>query len=125
MPYCREGSLIVCPLLFLLVGCGAKIECDSIETRNAVLQAVSNDHRNPLRDFAAKSNSGNAGSEKPLYLLGQRMVTTSASADKRTLKCSGPISAAVGDTKATKEVTFTVQQSSDGKISVSVDPFQF
>jgi len=33
--------------------------------------------------------------------------------------------AAVGDIKATKEVTFTVQQSSDGKISVAVDPFQF
>ncbi len=34
-------------------------------------------------------------------------------------------SAVVGDIKATKEVTFAVQQSSDGKISVSVDPFQF
>jgi hypothetical protein len=38
---------------------------------------------------------------------------------------SGGISAAVGDIKATKEVTFTAQQSADGKISVSVDPFQF
>jgi hypothetical protein len=37
---------------------------------------------------------------------------------------SGGISAAVGDIKATKEVTFTAQQSA-GKISVSVDPFQF
>ena len=45
--------------------------------------------------------------------------------DKLTVKCSGGISAAVGDIKATKEITFTVQQSSDGKISVSVDPFQF
>ena len=57
--------------------------------------------------------------------LATRIVTTSTSNDKLTLKCSGAISAAVGDTKATKEVTFTVQQSSDGKLSVSVDPFQF
>jgi hypothetical protein len=31
----------------------------------------------------------------------------------------------VGDTKASKEVVFTVQQPPDGKITVSVDPFQF
>jgi hypothetical protein len=30
-----------------------------------------------------------------------------------------------GETKAMKEVNFTVQQSSDGKITVSVVPFQF
>jgi hypothetical protein len=41
------------------------------------------------------------------------------------VKCSGGISAAVDDTKATKEVTFTVQQSSDGNISVSIDPIKF
>jgi len=64
-------------------------------------------------------------STKPLYLLGEKIVTTSTSADKRTLKCSGSISVTVGDTKASKEVNFTVQQSSDGKIDVSVDPFQF
>jgi hypothetical protein len=31
----------------------------------------------------------------------------------------------VGDTKASKEVHFTVQQAADGKMSVSVVPFQF
>jgi hypothetical protein len=31
----------------------------------------------------------------------------------------------VGDTKASKKIDFTVQQSSDGKLSVSVAPFQF
>jgi hypothetical protein len=53
------------------------------------------------------------------------MVTTSTSKDKRTLQCSGGISVAVGDLKATKEINFTVQRSSDGKLSVSVAPFQF
>lgn len=53
------------------------------------------------------------------------MVTESISHDKRTLACSGSMSVAVGDAKASKTINFTVQQSSDGKISVSVAPFQF
>jgi hypothetical protein len=31
----------------------------------------------------------------------------------------------VGDTTASKEVNFTVQQSPDGKLTVAVEPFQF
>ncbi|WP_212296704.1 hypothetical protein [Bradyrhizobium sp. AUGA SZCCT0160] len=130
-------SLVCWTLLFLVVssGCIAAPECDSIETRKAVLQFVLDDGNNPLVSYAARnSTTGKASadatsqdskSEKPLYQLGQRMVTTSKSKDKLTVKCSGEISAAVGDIKATKEVTFTVQQSSDGTTSVSVDPFQF
>ncbi|MGA2058749.1 MAG: hypothetical protein ABSG88_26065, partial [Bradyrhizobium sp.] len=60
-----------------------------------------------------------------LYVLGEKIVTMSTSEDKRTLKCSGALSVALGDTKASKDVDFTVQQSSDGKISVSVAPFEF
>ena len=132
-----ERSLAFCglPFLVFLSGCGAgKPECDSIETRNAVLQNVSSDHDNALGKYAAENPNNtakpnNAGSEakktRPQYLLGEKIVTTSTSEDKRTLKCSGAISATVGATKASKEVTFTVQQAPDGKISVSVDPFQF
>jgi septal ring-binding cell division protein DamX len=143
MPYCRERTLVLLsfPFLIFLSGCGAKPECDSFETRQAVLQIVSDDHNNALANYAAKNSnvakdkSGNAASEadksanpesaKPLYTLSEKIVTTSSSADKRTLQCSGGISATVGETKATKEVNFTVQQSSDGKITVSVAPFQF
>ncbi|WP_426437260.1 hypothetical protein [Bradyrhizobium genosp. P] len=74
---------------------------------------------------AGTDQSANSESTKPLYRLGEKIVTTSTSKDKRTLECSGAISATVGDTKASKEVNFTVQQASDGKISVSVAPFQF
>ena len=109
---------------------------NSIETRKAVLEFVLGDGNNPLATFAAQNSTAgktsaaanSQTSEKPersLYQLGQKIVTTSTSKDKLTVKCSGGISAAVGDIKATKEVTFTVQQSTDGKISVSVDPFQF
>ena len=77
----------------------------------------------------AKSNNASSEADKskqqPLYVLGEKIVTTSTGENKRTLKCSGSMSVTVGDTKASKEVNFTVQQSSDGKISVSVAPFQF
>jgi hypothetical protein len=123
------------PFLVLLSGCDAKPECDSVETRNAVLQTVSDDHNNALVEYAAKNpnmakphdarSEAEKSKQRPSYLLGEQIVTTSTSENKRTLKCSGSISATVGDTKASKEVHFTVQQSSDGKVTVSVDPFQF
>jgi hypothetical protein len=137
MPYLRKLPIVVWSFLFpvVLSGCDAKPECDSFETRNAVLQAVTDDHNNPLVKYAAqnsniaKSSDGAPEAEKskerPLYLLGEKIVTTSASEDKRTLKCSGSISVTVGETKASKEVDFTVQKPPDGKISVSVVPFQF
>jgi hypothetical protein len=137
MPYFRIRSLFFwsIPFLFISNGCVAAPECDTIETRKAVLDFVSGDGKNPLVAYAARNStagqesaagkSRDSKSESPLYQLEQKIVTTSTSKDKLTVKCSGGISAAVDDTKATKEVTFTVQQSSDGKVSVSVDPFQF
>ncbi len=143
MSHFHGRSLIICsvPLLAFLAGCSAKPECDSFETRNAVLQAISDDHNNPLGNYAAQNSnvgkddlsrakpdaeaSKNSERTRPLYRLGETIVTTSTSKDKRTLQCSGAISATVGDTKASKEVNFTVQQAPDGKISVSVAPFQF
>ena len=105
------------------------------ETRDAVLKSVSDDHNNALGKYAAENSTtakpSDASSESkksrqhPLYLLGEKIVTTSTNKDKRTLTCSGSISVTVGDTKASKEIDFTVQQLSDGKISVSVTPFQF
>ena len=136
MPHFRKRPIVFWgfPFLIFLSGCDAKPECDSFETRNAVLKTVSDDHQNALVEYAAKNSnaakSSDASSEaekskqQPLYALGEKIVTTSTSENKQTLKCSGSISATVGDTKASKEVNFTVQQS-DGKITVSVDPFQF
>jgi hypothetical protein len=137
MPYFRKQLMAFWsfPFLISLSGCDAKPECDSFEARNAVLQTISNDHNNALIEYAAKdstrAHSSDAGAEsdkskqQPLYLLGEKIVTTSTSENKRTLKCSGSISVTVGDTKASKEVNFTVQQLSDGKMTVSVAPFQF
>jgi hypothetical protein len=118
-------------LLIISSSCHAQPDCDSIDTRKAILSFILLDRNNPLLDYATRNSAtinstlSPAESKKPLYQLGQRMVVTSGSTDKRTLKCSGALSVAVGDLKATKEVNFTVQQSLDGKLSVSVEPFQF
>jgi hypothetical protein len=135
MPLSDKRSLVVCsfPVLFILSGCGAKVECDSPEARSAVLKIISDDHTNALATYAARNSNvakdgqkaPNSEDAKPLYLLGEKIVTTSTSGDKRTRTCSGSISVIVGDTKASKELTFTVQRPSGGQISVSVAPFQF
>ncbi|MET4718916.1 hypothetical protein ABIF63_003022 [Bradyrhizobium japonicum] len=115
------------PIFLCLASCDAKPECDSPETRKAILDIVSDDHRNPLVEFAARNSTAKVSLEnnKPLYLLGEKIVTTSSSNQKRTLQCSGAISVSVGDVKASKEIEFSVQKSADGKLSVSVTPFQF
>lgn len=135
MSYCKSLVFLSFPFLVVSTACIAAPECDSIETRKAVLQFVLGDGSNPLRTYTAKNSTAGKNSaagkspdsegEKVQYQLGQKIVTTSTSKDKLTVKCSGGISAAVDDIKATKEVTFTVQQSADGKVSVSVDPFEF
>jgi hypothetical protein len=135
MPYFRERPIVFWsfPFLIFLSGCDAKPECDSSETRSAVLQTISDNHSNALVEYAAKNpntakpsaTSSEAEKQRPLYLLGEQIVTTSTSENKQTLQCSGSISVTVGDTKASKEMNFTVQKSSDGKLSVSVAPFQF
>ncbi|MBR1207245.1 MULTISPECIES: hypothetical protein [unclassified Bradyrhizobium] len=83
--------------------------------------------KDPLVNYAARESTAKPDPEnsRPQYLLGERIVTTSTSRDKRTLQCSGGISVSVGDVKASKEVEFTAQKSADGKLSVSVAPFQF
>jgi hypothetical protein len=122
------------PVLLLLGNCAPKVECDSPEARNAVLAAIADDHNNKLVTFAARNSdvakgpsdsSAKAERAKPFYRLGETIVTVSTSDDRRTLGCSGGISVVVGDTRASKEINFTVQRSVDGKMSVSVNPFQF
>jgi hypothetical protein len=92
----KSPVLFSLPFLIFLSGCDAKPECDSIETRSAVLNIVSDDHRNPLAAYAARNSTSNditseanrsvtSENTRPLYLLGRQMVTGSTSEDKRTL----------------------------------------
>jgi hypothetical protein len=128
------GICCCLPILIALAACGApKAECDTPENRAEVLKLITDDHANALGRFAAdhpnpakdEKSKETPASREPLYTLGDQMITRSVSGDKKTLQCSGAISATVNGTKATKEFNYTVQQSSDGKSAVSVAPFQF
>ena len=140
----RQAVLRSLPVLLLLSGCdGAEPECDSLDTRSSVIKIVSDDSNNALVDYAAKNssvvearaNSASTEAEKltilqkarqgASYRLGDTISTNSKSKDKRTVTCSGELSATVEDATAQKQVDFKVEQAPDGKVSVSVSPFQF
>lgn len=140
----RQTALWSLPVLLLLGGCdGATPECDSSDTRNSVVKIVSDDSNNALVAYAAKHSSvvearaNNAGTDAEKsaiwekarqgasYTLADAISTNSKSKDKRILTCSGLLSATVEDTTAQKQVDFKVEQAPDGKVSVSVSPFQF
>ena len=71
-------------MLILFGSCSPKVECDSPETRVSVLATMSNDHTNPLGNYAAKNSnvatevekSPISETAKPFYRLGEKMVTT-------------------------------------------------
>ena len=132
------------PILLLLSGCGrAGPECDTSDTRDSVVKIVSGDSNNALAKYAAKNSSpveaavNNASTEAEKsgileratqgasYLLGDAINTNSLSKDGRVVTCSGLLSATVDDATAQKQVDFKVEQTPDGKMSVSVSPFQF
>ena len=128
--------------MLLLSGCGETgPECGSVDARNSVVRAVADDRNNPLLDFAAK-NSGsvdekvshaNSEAEKSAilekakqdatYSLDETIVMNSRTA--RAAACTGLLYVKLGDTVVQKAVEFKVEQTADGKISVSVSPFLF
>ena len=145
MRHLRERSaLLWLPGLLLLSGCGGpEANCDSAETRNSVIKAISSDSHNALVDYAVKnSNVGEAtaksatteaaksetrekASQAASYRLDDQIVTNSKSKDKRSATCSGTLYVTIGDTTAQKKVDFKVEQTPDGIASVTVSPFKF
>ena len=122
---------------------GQEPECGSLDTRTLVIEIVSDNSNNALVDYAAKNssvvearaNSASTEAEKlailekarqdASYRLAGAISTNSKSKDKRAVTCSGELSATVEDATAQKQVDFKVEQAPDGKVSVSVSPFQF
>jgi F0F1-type ATP synthase membrane subunit b/b' len=131
-------------ILLLLSGCGRMPpDCDTSDTRDSVVKKVSGDSNNKLAKYAAKNSSAveaavnNASTEAERsaileratrgasYLLDNAINTNSTSKDRRVVACSGLLSVTVDDATAQKQVDFKVEQTADGKMSVSVSPFQF
>jgi hypothetical protein len=140
----RQSTLWTLLTLLLLSGCGAAgPDCDSSDTRNSVVNFVSNDNHNALGKYAAEHSSAvqsklsgaNSEAEKSgileeavhraSYALGDAISTNSRSKDKREVTCSGVLSATVDDATAQKQIDFKVEKALDGTMSISVTPFKF
>ena len=144
MKLCGNEQLLVSSILLLLSGCGgAEPECGSPDTRNSVVKTISDDHNNRLVNYAVKNSdsvaamvtTANTEAEKvaiwekarqgAVYRLDDTILTNSRNRATRTVTCSGLLYVTVGDTIAQKQVDFKVERTTDGKMSVSVDPFLF
>jgi len=108
-----------------------------------VIKIVSDDSNNALVNYAVKNSSAvaamvsntNTEAEKSaiwkrarqsaIYRLDDAIRTNSRSKAERAVTCTGLLSATVEDVTAQKEVDFKVEQTADGKMSISVSPFQF
>jgi hypothetical protein len=131
-------------VLLLLNGCGgAEPECDSLDTHNSVVKIISDDSNNALVNYAVNNSSSvaamvsntNTEAEKlaiwekarqgAVYRLDDTILTNSRNRATRAVTCSGLLYVTVGDTIAQKQVDFKVERTTDGKMSVSVDPFLF
>ena len=109
--------------------------------RNSVLPSVGVDRNNRLVNFAVDNsdsvaellNHAKADTEKAaikdkakqgaVYSLDDTIVVNSK--NKGAAMCTGLLYVRIGDTTVQKEIDFRVEQAADGKISVSVKPFQF
>ncbi len=141
-----NGSLAVwCfPVVLLLTGCGElESECDSLDARTLVVKIISDDSHNRLVNYAVDNSSsvaamvGNTRTEAEkaaileearkgaVYSLDDSILTNSRNKTTGTTSCSGLLSVNVGDTTAQKQVDFEIEQTTDGTISVSVNPFLF
>jgi hypothetical protein len=141
----RPSALWLFCILVLLNGCGGEQpECDSLESRNSVVKIISDNSNNALVNYAAKNSSSvetmvsntKAEVEKmailekakqgAVYRLDDTILTNSRNWTTRAVTCSGLLSVTVGgDTTAEKQVDFEVERKTDGKMSVSVQPFLF
>jgi hypothetical protein len=63
--------------------------------------------------------------EGAVYTLDDTIIMNSRNRATHAVNCSGLLSVSVGDTTAQKQIDFTVEQSAEGKIFVSVKPFLF
>jgi hypothetical protein len=142
-----KGSLAVwcCfPVVLLLTGCGElESACDSLDARTLVVKIISDDSHNRLVNYAVDNSSsvaamvGNTRTEAEkaaileearkgaVYSLDDAILTNSRNKTTGTTSCSGLLSVNVGDTTAQKQVDFEIEQTTDGTISVSVNPFLF
>ena len=143
LPGKELSSILRCfPVLLLLSACGdVGPDCATPDARNSVLKSIADDRNNRLVNFAVdnsdavaellshakadadKSAIRDKAKQEAVYSLDDTVVVNSRNKD--AAMCTGLLSLRIGDTTVQKEVDFKVEQTADGKTSVSVKPFQF
>lgn len=140
----RRAILCTIPFLFALAGCGgAEPDCASSDARVPVIKTVSGNSNNALAEYAVKKSDAlkarvdaasteadkaallEKAKRSAVYRLSDIITTNSISKDKREVTCSATIFATVEGTIVQKQVDFKVARTPDGRLSVSVSPFQF
>lgn len=131
--------------LILLSGCGEAEPdvCGSLETRNSIIESFANDHNNALVNYAAKNSNAVAtmvgdtdveteklrilenAKRSAVYTLDDTILTKLRDRSTHAVTCIGVLDVRVADTTAEKELEFRVEQTTDGKMLVSVNPFLF
>ena len=90
----------------------------AVDNSDAVAELMS--HAKADAEKAAIKDKAKRGA---VYSLDDTIVVNSK--NKGAATCTGLLYVRVGDTTVQKEIDFKVEQVADGKISVSVTPFQF
>jgi hypothetical protein len=144
-PFSKGPAVFGCLSVFLLFsGCGVPgPECDSFYVRNSVVKIFSDDNNNALVNYAVKNsgavealvNDTKSEAEKlaiwqkarrgAVYALDDTISMKSRNRATRAVTCIGLLYVTVADTTAQKEIEFKVEQTTDGKMLVSVSPFLF
>jgi len=139
----RKEQFLVLGVLSLC-GCGGmELECDSLESRKSVVGIIADDKNNALVNYAANNSNAvaamiadaNVVVEKlaileeakrgAIYKLDDTILMKSRNRAAHAVTCIGALDVTVADTTAQKEVEFKVEQTTDGKMLVSVNPFLF
>jgi hypothetical protein len=138
----RQAAIWSLPVFYVLSACGAaEPDCNSADARASVIKTVSGNSNNALVDYAVNTSSAlktqlDAASTEAdksailekvrrsaVYRLSDKITTNSK--DARAVTCSGTMFATVEGETVQKMLDFKVEQEPDGKLSVSVSPFQF
>jgi hypothetical protein len=141
----EEQRVLGCfSVLLLLSGCGGAVpECDSSSIRTSIVKIISDDDNNALVNYAVKNSDSVAAlvsdtkseadklaiwekaRQAAVYTLDDTISLRSRNKAARAVTCSGLLYVTVAETTAQKEIEFKVEQTTDGKILVSVSPFLF
>jgi hypothetical protein len=138
----RQAALSCAPVLLLLTGCGGtEPDCNAPEARASVIKTVSGNSDNALVKYAINTSDAlkaqliaasteadksallDKAKKSAVYRLSDAVITNNKEA--RGATCSGTMLVTVEGETVQKMLDYRVDQGEDGKLAVSVSPFEF